>query len=115
MAIADINEETAEITAEMVRAVGRKAEIYLSDVSDYDKTETMMEEIHNKFASVDILVNNAGIGSGSSFPEVTPEEWERDAEKNWRRSCAEFLWAGFKTVMIWLVPSYFWHLKQPGL
>lgn len=82
VAIADINEETAEITAELVRAVGRKAEIYLSDVSDYDKTETMMEEIHNKFTSVDILVNNAGIGSGSSFPEVTPEEWERVLKMN---------------------------------
>ncbi len=72
------DEEAAKETAEAVRELGRRAETYAADVSDWDACRQMMEQIAADFGGLDILVNNAGIASrGQSVADTDPNEFER--------------------------------------
>ena len=53
--------ERAEETAEQIRALGRRAEIYQCSVGDYEACAEMVKQVLADFGRVDILVNNAGI------------------------------------------------------
>ena len=53
--------ERAEETAEQIRALGRRAEIYQCSVADYEACAEMVKQVLADFGRVDILVNNAGI------------------------------------------------------
>ena len=53
--------ERAEETAEQIRALGRRAEIYQCPVGDYEACAEMVKQVLADFGRVDILVNNAGI------------------------------------------------------
>ena len=55
------SKERAQETAEQIRAMGRRAEIYQCSVADYDACGEMMKQVLADFGRVDILVNNAGI------------------------------------------------------
>lgn len=77
IAVVDVHRESAWETVGMIRDIGKRSQAYLADVSDYERTSAMMEEIYQEFSAIDILVNNAGVGSDSSFPEVSLEEWDR--------------------------------------
>ncbi len=70
--------DAANETAEQVRALGRRAEVYQADVSDYAQVEAMTQRVLADFGSVGILVNNAGIASrGNSVVDTDPAELER--------------------------------------
>lgn len=72
------DEDAARETAEAVRALGRRAETYSADVSDWAACQAMVEAIVSDFGHIDILVNNAGIASrGQSVAETDPAEMER--------------------------------------
>lgn len=53
--------EKAEETLGEMKAAGGDGEIFACDVSDFDKTKEMMENILAKHKRIDIVVNNAGI------------------------------------------------------
>ena len=55
---------------------------YQCDVSDYDKTKEMFDEIEKKFGGVDILVNNAGISYIGLFNEMSPDDWNTIVNTN---------------------------------
>ena len=55
------SKERAQETAEQIRAMGRRVEIYQCSVADYDACGEMMKQVLADFGRVDILVNNAGI------------------------------------------------------
>jgi 3-oxoacyl-[acyl-carrier protein] reductase len=55
------NEAAARETAEGARACGINAQVFLGDVSDFEQTKTVCDEIIKTFKKLDILVNNAGI------------------------------------------------------
>lgn len=72
------DEETARHTAAEIRALGRRAELYQADVSDWAACEAMVQAVLRDFGYVDILVNNAGIASrGNSVVDTDPAEMER--------------------------------------
>lgn len=72
------DEATARETADAVRALGRRCEIYQADVSDWAACEAMTQAALRDFGRVDILVNNAGIASrGQSVVDTDPAEMER--------------------------------------
>jgi len=46
-----------------------------ADVSDYSQTESMFNQINDKFGGIDILINNAGISSWQPFNLTEPKDW----------------------------------------
>lgn len=77
IAIADLNMETAQATAEDIRQLGRRVFVHHTDVSDYDQVQALVAATVEALGKIDILVNNAGIGKGQRFLEVSKENWQR--------------------------------------
>ena len=75
--ITDLVLEPAEQAAASIRAAGGKASPIAFDVAESDQVEQAFGNIRAEFGRVDILINNAGIGDFVSFPEITPEKWDR--------------------------------------
>ena len=71
-------EADAKDTAEAVRKLGRRAEIYAAAVDDYEASAAMVEAVIADFGQIDILVHNAGIASrGLTVEHTDPAELER--------------------------------------
>ena len=77
VAIADVNQASAETTAEEIRAKGVKAAAIAVDVSDPAQAQAMTAQALEAFGAIDILVHAAGIGVEKSFLDTSPEEWRR--------------------------------------
>lgn len=70
----DINLESAQATAEEIKAKGGEAAAVQTDVSDEKSTKEMADKAMEIYGKVDILVNNAGIWQGV---EAVPwDSWE---------------------------------------
>ncbi|ORV06387.1 SDR family oxidoreductase [Mycobacterium celatum] len=74
--VVDLDVDSANDTAEAVRAAGAEAAVYQVDVSDETAMHELAAQVHDKHGVVDILVNNAGIGMAGRFLETTPEHWD---------------------------------------
>ncbi|MEO0131404.1 MAG: 3-oxoacyl-[acyl-carrier-protein] reductase [candidate division WOR-3 bacterium] len=61
IAVCDINEEAARITAKEIEAIGSKAVAYKVDVGDYKEVAQTVEKIVSDFDGIEVLINNAGI------------------------------------------------------
>jgi 3-oxoacyl-[acyl-carrier protein] reductase len=78
IAVADINEEGAQQTVDLVRSKGGVAKAFPVDIADMRKVETMVQAVVEEFGGLDILVNCAGIGeSTDSTVDALEEEWDR--------------------------------------
>lgn len=77
--IADIlDDEETQRTLAMVRDRGRKASLYVTDVSRSDAVGPLFEEFLADHERVDIVVNNAIMsGQSADFLEMTEEFWDR--------------------------------------
>ena len=85
--IAEINEVNAKTVAKGINDEGFKAEAIVTDVSDEDSVNKMVEAVLAKHGRVDILVNNAGILSTikmKPFWDISVEEWDRFMAVNLR-------------------------------
>jgi NAD(P)-dependent dehydrogenase (short-subunit alcohol dehydrogenase family) len=71
--------ELADATkaAETISTQGGHATPLAFDVSDVEQVNDGFQRLLAQFHRIDILVNNAGIGDFVSFPEITPEKWDR--------------------------------------
>ena len=58
----DVKAEGANKTAELVRAMGRKAHVIIADVTDIKTMTAEIAKADKAMGKIDILVNNAGIG-----------------------------------------------------
>jgi 3-oxoacyl-[acyl-carrier protein] reductase len=71
---------SGEQTCEEIGALGGKAGLYQSDVSNVDSVNSMIPTIEQDLGPIDILVNNAGVNIGANrvavhdFPD---SEWHR--------------------------------------
>src|SRR5690606_6567862 len=69
LALADINPDGLEQTAERVRSLGRRATTHRVDVADLAQMEGLAAEVEREHQRVDILVNNAGVSVAATFEE----------------------------------------------
>jgi len=74
--INDIDEESAQKTADEISAGGFKAKASIADVSNLSEVEALFEGIINEFGRIDILVNNAGITRDTLLLRMKEEEWD---------------------------------------
>src|SRR5262245_41946742 len=77
VAIADVNEESANTVRKEIEAAGGKAIAIGAGVANEDSVEAMVKETVQEFRRVDILVNNAGIFPSSSVEEMSEADWDR--------------------------------------
>lgn len=69
------NAAGAEETAEIIRALGRKASVYGADIREIPRIENMFTAFDKDFDHIDLLVNNAGITKFTPILEATEELW----------------------------------------
>lgn len=70
--------DAANETVEAVRALGRRAEAYQGDVSDFAAAQQMAQQALGDFGAFSILVCNAGIASrGNTVVDTDPAEMRR--------------------------------------
>jgi 2-deoxy-D-gluconate 3-dehydrogenase len=75
--VADLDEATAQATAQELAAKGWLAEAVKVDVSSEEDVKRMIATCKEKFGSVDILVNNAGIYPSRPVAQMTAEDFEK--------------------------------------
>jgi len=60
-----------------IEALGRKAMVVLTDVSDVKQIQNLMKQTTDTFGRIDILVNNAGWTGTTLALDVTEDEYDR--------------------------------------
>ena len=71
------DEKPALDVKKQAESYGIKAEIYKCDVSDFEGSKTVCENIIEDFGSVDILVNNAGIIRDNLIIRMSEEDFDK--------------------------------------
>jgi NAD(P)-dependent dehydrogenase (short-subunit alcohol dehydrogenase family) len=66
----------AELTAEEIRKLGRRALVIQADVGQSRDVERMFSEIADDFSPLTIHVNNAGRQTWKALLDLTEEEWD---------------------------------------
>jgi 2-deoxy-D-gluconate 3-dehydrogenase len=82
--IADMDEATAQKTAQELISKDWRAEALKVDVSSEEDVKNMIAVCRDKFGSVDILVNNAGIYPPAPVAQMTEEQFEKVMHVNLR-------------------------------
>lgn len=75
--ICDVNEVTLEATRKEIVALGRRAEVFVVDVTNPEQVDGMVNKVLDKFQKIDILVNNAGITKDNLIIRMNPEDFDR--------------------------------------
>ncbi|MGD1073227.1 MAG: SDR family oxidoreductase [Bryobacteraceae bacterium] len=75
------HEEILAVQAE-IEALGRKALIVQTDVSDVAQVRALMDKTVEAFGRIDILVNNAGWTGNSMALDVTEEEYDKTMDSS---------------------------------
>ena len=71
------SEEGASSVAQTIESLGVSTWIYPADISDYNETVKMKEQIEKYFGKIDILVNNAGVNVDKLFVKMDQEAWSK--------------------------------------
>lgn len=77
IALCDICEDFLVQVKQEVNSLGRETLTFNMDISDFAKTEEMVNKILDKFQKIDILVNNAGITRDSLIVRMREADWDR--------------------------------------
>ena len=77
VAIADLNKDAAEATANEIRASGRQAMGVAMNVTDEQAVNDGVATVVRAFGGVDILVSNAGIQIVHPLEEFTYADWKK--------------------------------------
>ena len=80
--LSDINSKSLQETAELVSALGSKALIKPTDVSDRDQVEALADFADKEFGKLDIWVNSAGIPLVADILETDEADARRNIDVN---------------------------------
>ena len=83
VAVADVDQRSAEETVQGIRREGWRAAAFAADVSRRASVDALVAGVQQTFGPVHVLVNNAGIALPSmSIVEVDPATWRRVLDVN---------------------------------
>ena len=81
--VADLNEENGFETANLIKENGGNSEFILTDMTQQEDVENMVQAALGAFGRLDILFNNAGVGVGEKkIPDISLEDWQRAIDVN---------------------------------
>ncbi|TFG35750.1 MAG: 3-oxoacyl-[acyl-carrier-protein] reductase [Parcubacteria group bacterium] len=75
-------EENLKKPKEEIESNGGQAKYFFADVSKFEQTEKMIQEVQKELGGLDVLVNNAGIVQDRTLAKMTSEEWQRVIDIN---------------------------------
>lgn len=76
LAIADINKDGLEETAQFVRQKGATVTTHNVDVSERDQVYAFAQDVIEKYRKVQLVINNAGVALLETVEDVTYEDFE---------------------------------------
>ena len=82
LALFDVNAQVLEQTASELRALGRRVEGLVVDVTDSSAVEAAVLKVLDKLSKIDILVNNAGITHDGLIVRMEESQWDRVLDIN---------------------------------
>ena len=82
VAVADIQGESAEVTAEAINKAGGAAIALQTDVTQAADVEKMVKTTVKIYGKLDILINNAGMGATGDVVELSEADWQRVMDVN---------------------------------
>ena len=82
LALFDVNAQVLEQTASELRALGRRVEGLVVDVTDASAVEAAVLKVLDKLSKIDILVNNAGITHDGLVVRMEESQWDRVLDIN---------------------------------
>lgn len=77
-----VGEDLAEEVKKEIESFGGKAVVKYCDVTSFEDTKTMMDEIKKELGSLDILVNNAGIARDTLLLRMKEEDFDKVIDVN---------------------------------
>ncbi len=80
--VAEINARTGPVTADEIRAQGRRALYVQCDVRDRASVQAMVERTLAEFGRIDFLMNNAGITKWGEAEKVSEADWREVIDVN---------------------------------
>jgi meso-butanediol dehydrogenase/(S,S)-butanediol dehydrogenase/diacetyl reductase len=76
VAVADLDDATAQGVAGEIRALGATTDAFRADVREPSESVSMVARVVDRFGRLDVLVNNAGVMRVRPLLELTPEDWD---------------------------------------
>ena len=76
IALVEVNEETLNETAELLKKYNVGVSKHIVDVSDKQAVFNLPEKVIEEHGSVDMVFNNAGVALSSTVEESSDEDWE---------------------------------------
>ncbi|MDQ0483357.1 SDR family NAD(P)-dependent oxidoreductase [Guptibacillus hwajinpoensis] len=80
--LADVNEAGCKETARLMK--DEASDIIVTDVSNPDQIQQLMNQTEEKYGRLDVLVNNAGLTAFKQMDELSVEEWDHVINTNLR-------------------------------
>jgi NAD(P)-dependent dehydrogenase (short-subunit alcohol dehydrogenase family) len=84
VAVADIDEASASVTAGLVRDEGGTAAVLLGDATDDAAVTAMVADAREALGGLDGIVLNVGTAAGFLLRGTSPEDWDRTMAVNLR-------------------------------
>lgn len=78
------SEKEARETAEIIRQMGRKAEIFQANLSEMTQVRTLVPTVFDVFPECSVLINSASIFENVGFGDITESMLERDITVNFK-------------------------------
>ena len=72
----------AEVTAEKIRAFGRRALVIQADIGFKPEVDRMFDEVVEKLGTPAVLVNNSGVQTWKPLLDLAEEDWDRVIRTN---------------------------------
>lgn len=80
--VSDVDPDSAEATAAIIKGAGGRASAARLDVTDPDAWEVFARDVHADLGVPDVVVNNAGIVVGGPFLKLSPADWDKQLSIN---------------------------------
>ena len=71
-----VEDDNFKNTEKELASYGVQAKGYISDASNFEQSQTLIDNIVKDFGQVDILVNNAGITRDGLLMRMTEDQWD---------------------------------------
>jgi acetoacetyl-CoA reductase len=78
----DGNHAIAQQWQQQQKQQGYDFSIFYADLSNFQATEQLINQVISKFGKIDILVNNAGVTEDSTLAKMSPEQWHKVIDNN---------------------------------
>jgi NAD(P)-dependent dehydrogenase (short-subunit alcohol dehydrogenase family) len=77
VAVVDMDKGRGQGVVDAIKATGRDAALFVTDVSKGADVSAMVKAVVDRFGRIDILVNNVAISDNKTILDITEEEWDR--------------------------------------